>query len=50
LSKSDQERKEELLSAIGQDGFEERQTVWQSRLDAIAEGLFRCEFFVTTPF
>ena len=30
--------------AIGQDGFEERQTIWQLRLDAIAEGLLRREF------
>ena len=50
LSKSDQERKEDLLAAIGQDGFEERQTIWQSRLEAIAEGLLRREFFVATPF
>ena len=42
--------KEELLDAIGQDGFEERQTIWQSRLEAIAEGLLRREFFVATPF
>jgi len=49
LSKIDQERKEELLDAIGQDDFEERQTVWQSRLDAFDEGLLRREFFVVTP-
>ena len=49
LSKIDQERKEELLGAIGQDDFEERQTVWQSRLDAFDEGLLRREFFVVTP-
>ena len=46
LSKSDQEREEELLSAIRQDGFEERPAVWQSRLDGIAEGLLRREFFI----
>ena len=49
LSKSDQERKEELLKAIGQEGFEERQTDWQLRLDAIAEGLLRRELFFVTP-
>ena len=49
LSKSDQEMKEELLDAIGQDGFEERQADWQLRLDAIAEGLLRREFFLVTP-
>ena len=49
LSKSDQERKEELVKAIGQEGFEERQTDWQLRLDAIAEGLLRREFFFVTP-
>ena len=49
LSKSDQERKEELLKAIGQEAFEERQTDWQLRLDAFAEGLLRRELFFVTP-
>ena len=49
LSKSDQERKEDLLAAIGQNGFEERQTIWQLRLDAIAEGLLRREFLWQLP-
>ena len=50
LLKSDQERKEDLLVAIGQDVFEERQTIWQLRLDVIAEGLLRREFFMAALF
>ena len=45
----DQERKNELLDVIGQDGFKERQNDWESRLVAIDEGLIRREFFVATP-
>jgi SAM-dependent methyltransferase len=50
LRNIDQEWKEQLVKAIGHDGFEDRQNDWQSRLYAIEERLLRREFFLTTPF
>jgi len=49
LERIDQELKEELIEAIGPDGFEDRQNDWRSRLYAIEKGLLRREFFLATP-
>jgi len=49
LAQIDQAKREELIQAIGEDGYEERQTDWQSRLDAIEEGLLQREYFLVTP-
>ena len=49
LETIDLERKNELVQAIGYEGFKNRQDEWNSRRYAIEEGLIRREFFLASP-
>ena len=49
LLKYDKEMKEQLIAAIGQSGYDERQTDWQSRLLAISAGLIQRKLYVVAP-
>lgn len=47
--RADDERKDALTALIGATEYSERQAGWQSKIEALEDGLLRRELFVATP-